>query len=410
MEVLFVVPYVPSLVRVRPYHLIARLARRGNRVTVLTVFTTPEEQEEANALKALGAEIVSFPISKTRSWLNSLAVLPSRRPLQTVYSWQAHMASSLVNEAQRRLAARQNFVVHVEHLRGVQYALHLQKSLPQAHVPVIWDSVDSISLLFRQASGTSKSLFGRLITRLELGRTRYYESWLPKRFNRVLVTSPKDRDEFYRLGGGEHRAGRIEIVPNGVDLDYFTCAGQESRNPSELVLTGKMSYHANVTMALYLVGEIMPHVWAKAPDARVTIAGKEPPREVLALSQDPRVQVTGSVSDIRPYIQKAAVAVAPLVYGVGIQNKILEAMACGTPVVTTGPAVSALQARPGEDLLVADDPAGFAGQVLALLADPALRQQIGFAGRQYVEKYHHWEEIVAKLEQIYREEMDADKL
>lgn len=413
MEILFVVPYVPSRVRVRPYHLIAQLAQRGHKVTVLTLWSNPEERREAEALKELGAQVKSYPIPRSRSMMNSLGALPSRKPLQSLYSWQPQLASDLIGMVRQKSLAGTPYVVHVEHLRGVHYGLRVKEHFKEAQVPVIWDSVDSISLLFRQASSRSKSLFGKVLTRLELRRTEYYESWLPGRFNRVLVTSTRDRDEFLRLcqdgKPGRSEMRNIEVVPNGVDTGYFWYCEPENRDPNELVLTGKMSYHANVTMALYLVRQIMPLVWQKNPDVRLTIAGKEPPREVQTLGRDSRVTVTGSVEDLRPYIQKAAAAVAPLVYGVGIQNKILEAMACGTPVVTTSEALSALSAVPGRDLLVADDAAEFAECILRLVSEGQLRKQVGAAGRQYVEQFHHWNQIVGKLEGIYMEEIEGSR-
>ncbi len=125
------------------------------------------------------------------------------------------------------------------------------------------------------------------------------------------------------------------------------------------------------------------------------------------MGSHPSITVTGTVSDIRPYLQQATIAVAPLAYGVGIQNKILEALSCATPVVTTPQGVSALEVTPGRDLLVAQDPGSFAEQVLTLLADPQRQQRIGQAGRLYVEEHHKWETIAAQLEGAYHELINA---
>jgi glycosyltransferase involved in cell wall biosynthesis len=136
---------------------------------------------------------------------------------------------------------------------------------------------------------------------------------------------------------------------------------------------------------------------------RLWIVGKDPPAEVKRLAEDPGVEVTGTVADLRPFLQTATVAVAPLAYGVGIQNKILEAMACGTPVVTTSPGLAALGAVPNQDLLVADDPGAFADAVVALLRDPARCESVGNSGRRYVEANHAWPSIAAQLEEVYHE-------
>jgi polysaccharide biosynthesis protein PslH len=174
-----------------------------------------------------------------------------------------------------------------------------------------------------------------------------------------------------------------------------------------------MSYHANITAALYLVRDIMPLVWARRPDAEVWVAGKDPSREVQALTAsnatksesradgNKRVFVTGTVPDLRPYLHKATIAVAPMPYGAGIQNKVLEAMACGAPVVASPQAASALPADPGSDLLVASGAEAFAEAILELLDHPERREQLGRAGRGYVERCHSWDGIGAQLESIY---------
>jgi glycosyltransferase involved in cell wall biosynthesis len=194
----------------------------------------------------------------------------------------------------------------------------------------------------------------------------------------------------------------ISVLPNGVDLTYFTPT-KETREPATLVITGKMSYHANVTAVLHLVQDIMPHVWAQRPDVNVWIVGKDPSRAVrtLATRYAPRVIVTGVVPDMRPYLRRATIAAVPLVYGAGSQFKVLEAMACGTPVVATPQATVALAAQPGRDLEVAEGAEAFAQAVLALLDDPARREQLGQAGRAYVEQHHSWDAIVEQLEAVY---------
>ncbi len=196
----------------------------------------------------------------------------------------------------------------------------------------------------------------------------------------------------------------VTVLPNGVDLDYFSPSAAP-RKPATIVFSGKMSYHANVTAALHLVHDIMPLVWKERPDVDVQIVGRDPPSQVRSFVSRhlSPITVTGSVPDLRCYLQRASLAVAPMSYGAGVQNKVLEAMACATPVVATSQAVSALEACPDEHVLVADDPTDFARQILRLLDDRGLQSRIGQAGRRYVEQHHDWNRIVEQLEGIYRE-------
>jgi glycosyltransferase involved in cell wall biosynthesis len=167
---------------------------------------------------------------------------------------------------------------------------------------------------------------------------------------------------------------------------------------------------------LHLVNDIMPQVWELRPDAEVWLVGKDPAPELRALAsarataeggdaQDVpaprRVVVTGEVPAMQDYIQGAAVAAAPLLYGAGIQNKVLEAMACGAPVVASPQATQSLAAQPGHDFLLAATPDAAAAAILSLLQTPALRAELGQAGRRFVETHHSWDSAAAKLEDIY---------
>lgn len=407
MHILYVVPYAPNPIRVRPYQLIRGLLRCGHAVTVATLWSSPEERQDLAVLDAWGARVMAEPLPRWRAALNLVRALPGSRPLQAAYCWQPALARRI-----RQLLDAESFdVIHVEHLRGAAYGLGAQAHLADrpGSPPVVWDSVDCIAYLFEQAARHSRSIQGRLMTRLELGRTRRHEGALLQRFDRTLVTSAADQAALTALAREANPRGIIRppaIVANGVDLAHFTPGLPDQRAPAKVVFSGKMSYHANVTAALFLVQEIMPRVWARHPHVQVQIVGAQPTAAVRALATgDPRVTVTGWVPDLRPYLQQATLAVAPVLYSAGIQNKVLEAMACATPVVTTPQAVAALQVDLAAEVAVAPDADGLAQAVVQLLEDPARRRQLGQNGRAYVERCHSWTAAVSRLEVIYQESM-----
>jgi len=408
LRILFIVPYAPTLIRTRPYNLVRFLARRGHRITLATLWEHEDERAFLGRLaQEEGIQVLAAPLGVVRKLGNLTTGLFTHEPLQARYCWSSGFARRL----EKTVREGEFDVIHVEHLRGVRYALHLQSQFshanPKSLPPIVWDSVDSITHLFEQASQQSQSLKGRVMTKVELGRTRRYETWLLGQFQHVLVTSPKDKAAFQSLIFN-HQSAPITVLPNGVDLRYFY-PDDSLRKPATLVFSGKMSYHANVTAAVFLVKEIMPRVWRRRPDVQVQIVGKDPTREVQALaSGEPRVTVTGLVPDIRPYLRQAALAVSPIRYGAGIQNKVLEAMACGAPVIASSLAISALAVTPGQELLVADDPDDFAQQILRLLETPSLRERLSRSGRAYVEAHHDWGVIVANLEAIYRTVMNSN--
>jgi sugar transferase (PEP-CTERM/EpsH1 system associated) len=404
-NILFIVPYTPNLIRVRPYNLIRHLSKLGLQITLVTLWSDEVEKESIRSLEPYVQNVISQRLPRWRSLWNCLAALPSSRPLQSVYCWEPALArkvGELLRPAQGKVAFD---LIHIEHLRGAPYGLYIKSMLADSTVsiPLVWDSVDSISLLFRQARKRSKSVLSRAVTRFELGRTEGYEGWLPAQFEHVLVTSPADRGAFLELAPKDKNSPCITVLRNGVDLDYFRPDDAIKREKATLVISGKMSYHANVTMVMHFVEHIMPSIWARRPETRLLVVGKDPRKEILSLANHPNITVTGTVKDLPPYLQRATIAVTPIAYGVGIQNKVLEAMGCATPVVTTPQAVSALEVSQGEHVLVAEEPEEFAAKVSSLLDDPQRRRQLGESGRRYVEEHHRWDRIADQLAGVYNE-------
>ncbi|MFN8062101.1 MAG: glycosyltransferase [Vicinamibacterales bacterium] len=409
MRILFVVPYAPSRVRTRPFHLIRALSAEGHDVTVATLCGSAADWAGLDELGLSRDALVVERMSLARSLWNCAATLPGSEPLQASYSWHPALASRLA-----ALVDRGAFdAVHVEHLRGARYALALaDRTAPSTprRPPVIWDSVDCISDLFERAASQGRSRRVRAAARLELPRTARLEGAMTSRVARTLATSEVDRQGLLRLAerGAIARPGlasTIVVVPNGVDLDYFSPAATP-RDPATLVVTGKMSYHANVAAVVRLVEDVMPRVWAARPDARLEIVGQDPSPEVRRLAVADRVVVTGTVSDIRPYLRRATVAVAPIQYGAGIQNKVLEALACGTPMVATPTAVAGFGGALTDEVVVADGPDALARAVLVLLDGPARRAELSRAGRRFVETRHDWRAIAARLAEIYADARD----
>ncbi|HEX9371880.1 MAG TPA: glycosyltransferase [Roseiflexaceae bacterium] len=385
MRILYLTPYVPSQVRVRPYQFIRHLAALGHEVTLICLAGRNEEPAALEDLRRCCREVVAVPTSGRQAALQALRALPSPRPLQAAYGASAE----LVGEARRR--AGRHDVVHVEHLRGSSYGP------PLRDYPLLLDAVDCISLLFERAVRQGASAASRARALLDLARTRRAEGRLGDVFRQVVVTSDEDRWALRQLQAPGAPAPQIDVVPNGVDLAAFAPAPADGREPATLVLTGKMSYHANEAAALDLGRAIMPLIWRERRDVRCLIIGRDPPPAVRALAADPRIAVLGEVPAVPPYLQRATLAVAPLRYGVGIQNKVLEAMATATPVVATPQAARALGAHSGEAIALAATPAAFAATVLELLDAPARRSALGEAGRRYVEARHDWHQSAARL-------------
>lgn len=385
MRVLFVVPYVPSRIRVRPFEFIRTLARHHH-VEVVCLVANEDEAADMPALRAVCAGVHPVPHPPLRAMLRAIRAGATDQPFQAAYA-----QSSDLKRAVERIVARFD-VIHVEHLRGAATPFET------GGVPVIWDAVDCISLLLAEMARAPQKAHVRAIRAIDSSRTRRYEARLLQRFSHTVVTSARDAAALWDLRPETDTT--ITIIPNGVDLAYFQ-PQPVRRAPHEVIFTGKMSYHANHTAVRAFVAHVWPAVRAALPDARFMVVGSTPPRDIRALDGAAGITVTGRVPDMRPYLARASVAVAPLVYGVGNPNKVLEAMAMALPVVATPPAVTAICAGAGEGVLTVGR-GEMASALLNVLRDPAAGARLGQAGRRYVETHHTWSRAAGQLEEVYR--------
>jgi len=403
MRILFVTPYPPSRIRVRGYGFLTQL-QRAHQVTIMAQCASEQELADAEKLRSQGFEVLAVQESKMRSASQSAMALFNSLPLQVAYARSARFTQAL-----QQLCAQRPFdVVHVEHLRGIAS----MQQIACTH-PLVWDAVDCISLLCKHTIVAGPSRAVRMVALLEHQRTRRYEAKTLGQLQHTVVTSEHDRQAMIELlrtdtrdFTSEEPGAGISVIPNGVDLEYFRPL-QLERQRFNLVFSGKMSYHANVATALYLYHQIMPLIWQHRPEATLTIVGSKPPKTIQALGNDPRVEVTGYVEDMRPYVGRAEVMLSPMVYSVGIQNKVLEAMALGTPVVAAAQAAAALGTRAGRDLLVATSAQDFADATLRLMDDADLRVSLSQHGRTYVEEQHDWSTVTSRLVEVYQQAITA---
>jgi len=210
----------------------------------------------------------------------------------------------------------------------------------------------------------------------------------------VLAVSENDRVCFAQYADPR----RISVIPTGVDTEYF----QPSSVPEQqdtTVFTGSMDWMPNEDGVAYFVEKILPVIRRDIPEAAFWAVGRRPPRRLQALASS-GVVVTGAVEDIRPYLAKAALCVVPLRSGSGTRIKIFEAMTMGKAVVSTSMGAEGLPVRHGDNIILADDPADFARQVVDLLRDPPRRQQLGHAARQLVEENYGWPAVAAYFDRI----------
>ena len=245
----------------------------------------------------------------------------------------------------------------------------------------------------------SVSPFLRPLFRMEYRRLLKYESAVAVEFDNLLIISKQDK-ELIPVNNE-----RIEVIKNGVDLTYFKHIDCEDEY--DILFNGNMSYPPNIEGAEFLVKKIIPLVKEKIPSLKVLISGANPSARVKALG-DQDVTISGWSEDIRQNFAKSKMLVAPMFYGSGLQNKLLEAMAMQKPCITSNLANNALGAIDGESILIADTPEEYAEHIILLLSDKAMREKIAKNGYRFVAQNYSWEKETEKLETLLVSSMKSN--
>jgi sugar transferase (PEP-CTERM/EpsH1 system associated) len=276
-----------------------------------------------------------------------------------------------------------------------------QYVLADGTAPRVMDFVDADSLkwqAYAQGMRWPMSAFYRREGRSLLN----FERTICQRFEATILVSKPEADLFARIAGVDR--DRVTAVTNGVDADYFSPEHTfddpyGGSGNTALCFTGLMDYRPNIDAVVWFVREVLPLIKRSVPSATFWIVGANPHKRVRELGGDPGVFVTGRVRDTRPFLAHAGVAVAPLRIARGIQNKVLEAMAMGRPVVATTAAFEGLDATPGEHLLVAESADGFAAAVQQVLAG-ATTHHMGASARRAVQSRYRWTDRFAQLDEV----------
>ena len=257
---------------------------------------------------------------------------------------------------------------------------------------------DSVSMQFRRNAQKEPRLLRKLYLYAQSVKMKCYEKEVIHKAAKTVVVSDVDRkwiSEFLP-------DNTISVIPGGVDPDMFKPMDTESKIPT-VIFRGVMEFIPNIDAALYFHREVMPLVLKEIPDLQFYIIGKNPPEEVQRIHDGKHIFVTGLVDDLRPYMAQAAVHVCPMRSGSGMKNKVLEAWSMEKPVVATSLACDGIDLTPGKHLLTADTPAEFAKCVVELFKNPALRKQLGQAGKALAVEKYTWAYVATLFEKVYRD-------
>lgn len=383
-------PYPPDKGdKVRSYHLLQHLVAR-HRVFVGTFIDDPDDAAHLPALQQLCAGVHAVRLHPRRARLASLSGLLTGQALTLAYYADAGLRRWV-----RETAARERFDAVI--VFSSSMAPYAQALTPR--VPMLVDLVDVDSAKWTAYADHHRWPLSWLYEREGRELLAYERSIVAEAQHSFLAT---EKEVELLLSLAPECAGRVQAMGNGVDAEFFSPQSDRRSpfTPDEipLVFTGAMDYWPNVDAVCWFAANVLPTLRQRFAKLRLHIVGRSPTAAVKALQND-AVSVTGTVPDVRPYLQHAAVVVAPLRLARGIQNKILEAMAMSRPVVAASACVAATCAQAGREIMAADDDvASYVEAIGALLTDPEQAAALGAAGRRRVLASYTWPAHMAVLE------------
>jgi len=372
--------------RLRSFNILSELAREHE----VSVFTTHLPGEDAEALKRQLPQckrVESFPFAAPK-------FRDPRFPLVLAKSWFSAMP---VDVYKHRVPAMRQAVDALLASGEIDLCIadfvFAAPNVPlDGPVPVMFFSHNVEYQILKRLAEAQSNPLKRALLGIEWRKMRRYEATVCRKARLTVAVSAHDRV----LHQADAAGAVIRDVPTGVDVGYFKANGTPEQ-PAEVVFTGSMDWHPNEDAIRHFITAILPAIRREVPQVRVTVVGRNPSSGLRLEAEQAGVKVTGTVDDVRPYIDAAAVYVVPLRIGGGTRLKIFEALSMGKAVVSTGVGVEGLPLAPGEHYLKADDPEAFASAVVTLLRDSERRHALGDAGRELTHARYAWPQVAREF-------------
>lgn len=389
VKILFLTPRFPyPLVggdRIKSYHLIAHLASKYD-VTLVSFYqgkTKYPLKEHIAEVEKLGLDLHIVPISPMKAGLRILFTSLFKYPLEIGYYTQPEFARIVDS-----LLASKDFDF------GISFFMRTAEYIKDTPIKKILVSEDCRRLYQQRSYEKSTGIGQKAIRRWEYKMLKKYEPEIVNHFNVTTLVSNEDIKAMQSNNSNVHYA----LLSNGVDLDSFTPKDSD-KEKIDMLFTGKLDLWANYLMINTIVKEILPGVRKKMPDIKFNIVGANPTNSILAL-QNEFINVYSNVPSMVPYLQKASIFIHPHQGGSGIQNKLLEAMACGIPVVTSPTGVQGIEATHGIDVMIGRDSEEMIRYTIKILTDKAFAEYIGNNARQLMIDTHSWKHIFDEIDSI----------
>lgn len=384
MRILFLTPTLPfppvGGEKLRPFYFLKYLSLKHK----ISLFAFIERREEIEAVKncPFDIDIHTVLLPKWHSYLKVLRGFFSFQPLE-VYYYASKKMQRLINQELNNHKFDLIFCHLIRMAHYIRDDVLVKKAI---------DLSDALPLRYHLSSNIRSDIFS-LIEKIESKRLKKYEPKAIKKFDLSFIASSKDKKYYSKKLSVEN----LSLIPNGVEIEEGSLS-RVSPESKKIVFFGNMRPFPNQDAFFYFYKKIFPLIKNEVRDVKLILVGANVNKNILSLAaKEPAFFVYNNVADIKPFVKDAAVSVAPMRIAVGIQNKIIQSMAYGLPVVATSIGLGGIDACPNQDILIADDPLSFSKQVVNLLQDEKLRNYLIENAYKLIKLKYHWQEIVNKL-------------
>lgn len=374
--------------KIRTHNLLRRLEKKFS-ITYVCYGEAADSIPGMERTRLVTIPSTILPQKGVRFYLSLLGNLLSSRP----YVVQRHYSERFVGVVDQLIQSGSFDLIHCE---WTPYTENIRKHVER--IPSVLSAHNVEAQIWERYWLTERNFLKRIYIYVQWQKLLKYEMYWSPKYREISVVSGPDRLVF------ENRYGcrRVNVVPNGVDQEYFAPRKDISPAPHSLVFTGSMDWRPNQDGVRYFIRDVLPLIRKRLPDVSFTVVGRNPPDWLVAMAESiPGVFITGTVDDVRPYIAASSLYVVPLRVGGGSRLKILEAMSMEKIVLSTSLGAEGLDVSDGENIILRDTPETMADAACTILDDTSAFQSVGSAGRRLVLDRYTWDAIAVQLDKVW---------
>lgn len=393
MKILMLTPYLPypllSGGQIRTFNLLKKLSL-NHEITLFALIKEDSERQYIPELEKYCQKVKVFKRSKHPFTLkNILKTAFSSYPFLVI----RNHVSQTIDAVKKEITQHQYDLIHAE-------TFYMMPHIPKTEIPILLVEQTIEYLGYESFANRIKLPLVKPLLKIDINKIKRWEEHYWRMCTKLIVMSEEDK-EF--IAAKIDNAQKIEVVSNGVDAAWFAQKPKELPQDPTILSVGTFKWLPNVEAVTFLVEKVWPLIKKQIPDAKLWIVGNAPTQKVFEYQEkDTSITVTGGIPDIRDAFNGGHVLVAPVFSGKGTRYKILEAMACQTPIVATATAVEGLGVENGTHVLISNTATGLAKNAVKLLKDKKLRMWLAYNSRKFVKKNYDWETISQKLDRVYR--------